>query len=320
MSAARELRPSPSPSAIPVATAITFLSAPPSSTPMTSSFVYTRKLGELSARCTRVAASGRSEAATTAVGWPCATSRAKSGPDSATTGTPGSSSRRTSVITLRLPRSIPFVATTATASGPTAACPSRTTSRSTCDGATYTTTADPATASACRVVATTAGWRIAPGRKRGLSCVRLTWSTTSGSRGPEHHLVPATREEVREGAAPRAAADDRAPHQPDAPGRPRRDSSPRRRRPMLLRCVQNTKRAQPDAHQHQRRRGRAIADRHRERQHRRRRERSQRDMKRVTATTSTNAPAPRRTAAGRARGRRRPPSRRPSLPRRNQPQ
>ena len=36
ISAARELNPSPSPSAMPVATAMTFLSAPPSSTPVTS--------------------------------------------------------------------------------------------------------------------------------------------------------------------------------------------------------------------------------------------------------------------------------------------
>jgi hypothetical protein len=39
MSAARELKPSPSPSTMPVATAMTFLSAPPSSTPVTSSCV-----------------------------------------------------------------------------------------------------------------------------------------------------------------------------------------------------------------------------------------------------------------------------------------
>src|SRR5688572_19552222 len=43
MRAARALKPRPNPSAIPVATAITFLSAPPSSTPMTSVCVYTLK-------------------------------------------------------------------------------------------------------------------------------------------------------------------------------------------------------------------------------------------------------------------------------------
>ena len=44
MSAALALKPSPKPSAIPVATAITFLSAPPSSTPVTSVCVYARKV------------------------------------------------------------------------------------------------------------------------------------------------------------------------------------------------------------------------------------------------------------------------------------
>ena len=41
--AARVFSPSPSPSTIPAAMAITFLTAPPSSTPSVSRLVYTRK-------------------------------------------------------------------------------------------------------------------------------------------------------------------------------------------------------------------------------------------------------------------------------------
>src|SRR5688500_9158217 len=68
MSAARELSPSPSPSAIPVATAITFLTAPATSTPRRSSVVYTRNVDVLNTRCTAADASAFSLAATTAVG------------------------------------------------------------------------------------------------------------------------------------------------------------------------------------------------------------------------------------------------------------
>ena len=90
MSAARELYPSPTPSWMPVATAITFLSAPPSSTPTRSSCVYTRKVAPCERRLHALAAArGLRAAATTAVGSPAATSAAKLGPESATTSVPG---------------------------------------------------------------------------------------------------------------------------------------------------------------------------------------------------------------------------------------
>src|SRR2546426_5202069 len=55
ISAARVLKPSPSPSRIPAASAMTFFSAPPSSTPITSVCEYTRKYGVANRRCARSA-------------------------------------------------------------------------------------------------------------------------------------------------------------------------------------------------------------------------------------------------------------------------
>ncbi len=78
--AARAFKPSPMPSASPVASAKTFLTAPPNSTPTQSLLVYTRRAAPCRA-CTsawRTAAWGL--AATRAHGLPCATSCAKLGP------------------------------------------------------------------------------------------------------------------------------------------------------------------------------------------------------------------------------------------------
>src|SRR5882672_1483399 len=55
INAARVLKPSPSPSRMPAARAMTFFSAPPNSTPITSVCEYTRKCGVENRRCARSA-------------------------------------------------------------------------------------------------------------------------------------------------------------------------------------------------------------------------------------------------------------------------
>ena len=80
MRAARALRPSCKPSHRPVATASTFLTAPPTSTPTRSSLAYTRNVGLWKALTRASRTCAWPLAATSAVGWPLATSWAKLGP------------------------------------------------------------------------------------------------------------------------------------------------------------------------------------------------------------------------------------------------
>src|SRR5438094_2387976 len=86
ISAARVLWPSPRPSRMPAASAMTFLSAPASSTPSTSVAEYTRKNPVEKTCCTCWATACSRAAATTAVGWRAYTSRANDGPDSTAIG------------------------------------------------------------------------------------------------------------------------------------------------------------------------------------------------------------------------------------------
>src|SRR3989454_10582548 len=85
ITAARVLYPNPKPSRIPAATAMTFLSAPPSSTPMASVVVYTRNCVVANTCWTRRATLSSRAAATTAVGWRRYTSSANEGPESTAT-------------------------------------------------------------------------------------------------------------------------------------------------------------------------------------------------------------------------------------------
>src|SRR5688500_11878128 len=64
-----------------------------------------------------------------------------------------------------------------------------------------------------------------------------------GLARPEPHVVAVSREHVRQRRPPRSAADDRAARHVVAFLRPKRCSSPRRKRPMFARCVQKTKSA-----------------------------------------------------------------------------
>ena len=104
MSAAIALCPRPRLSTTPAAIATTFLSAPPISTPATSSVAYSRSDGPRNSCWTRRAASADGDATTTAVGSPAATSAANVGPDSTATGRVGPAS---SAITCDIGKSVP---------------------------------------------------------------------------------------------------------------------------------------------------------------------------------------------------------------------
>src|SRR5258706_14507947 len=64
-----------------------------------------------------------------------------------------------------------------------------------------------------------------------------------GLVGPKPYVVPVTRQKIRQRGAPRTGSDHRATHQVSLSFFTNRSSSPRRRRPILARCVQNTKAA-----------------------------------------------------------------------------
>ena len=95
--------------------AITFFTAPPTSTPTTSEVVYTRNLEEEKTLCTLAATVSVVAAAVTAVGRPHATSAAKLGPDNTTTRTlrdSPSTSASTALIVCKVSSSIPLVVLT----------------------------------------------------------------------------------------------------------------------------------------------------------------------------------------------------------------
>ncbi len=94
---------------------MTFLRAPASSTPTTSSLEYTRKTRVARGRWTLSATAWSAEATTTAVGSPLATSMANEGPESTASGRPGTSAAATSVMRRSVSTSRPFVADTKTA-------------------------------------------------------------------------------------------------------------------------------------------------------------------------------------------------------------
>ena len=100
--------PKPSPSTVPAASATTFFSAPASSTPIRSGFVYTRNRSDDRTDASSAASSPSSDATTDPAGLPAAISRARFGPDSAATRRPGSSCATTSLMRRCVPSSMPF--------------------------------------------------------------------------------------------------------------------------------------------------------------------------------------------------------------------
>ena len=159
---------------------MTFFSAPPSSTPTTSSCVYTRKRSDENARL-----HDRGELRSADAARPrrrARRPRSRSWAESATASCSGSSVSTTSVIIASVSRSIPLLATTIVASSGTASAWLRSRSRSTCDGGTYVTTSASRTAARRSSVARRPAWSGAPARNRSLRWRSLIDATTSGSR------------------------------------------------------------------------------------------------------------------------------------------
>src|SRR5947208_393476 len=183
ISAARVLWPIPRPSRMPAARAMTFLSAPASSTPSTSVAEYTRKNPVENTCCTRWATVCSRAAATTAVGWRAYTSRANEGPDSTAIGVSfGRTSANTHEGVERRSGSRPLDTLTTKAPRPTLPRAWVMTWRTAWEGAADTTTSAPRTAAARSASAATPGARAAPGRNMWFRCSRFTLATTSGSR------------------------------------------------------------------------------------------------------------------------------------------
>ena len=147
MSAARGLWPSPRPSRMPAATAITFLSAPPSSTPMTSSSEYTRKRGVAKSCCASRAAGLVARGGHDRGRLARHTSAAKLGPESAANRACGRHSANTCDMSASVSVSMPLVALTTSVPGATAPRPCVTTARTAWLGGAETTTSAPRTAS-----------------------------------------------------------------------------------------------------------------------------------------------------------------------------
>src|SRR5438552_2871003 len=183
ISAARVLWPIPSPSRMPAARAMTFLSAPASSTPSMSVAEYTRKNPVENTCWTRWATVCSRAAATTAVGWRAYTSRANEGPDNTAIAVSlGRTSANTHEGVERRSGSRPLDTLTTKAPRPTWPRTWVMTWRTAWDGAADTTTSAPRTAAARSATAATPGARAAPGRNIWFKCSRFTLSTTSGSR------------------------------------------------------------------------------------------------------------------------------------------
>ena len=164
MSAASALCPSPSPSTTPAAIAMMFFSAPPISTPATSSLPYRRKYGPRNSACTSSVAARFDDAASTAVGSCCATSDAKLGPERTTTGCAPTSCSMTSDIRSSVPPSRPFVALTRTAPLNTCGAAARRTARHPCDGMATTTRSVPSSAVSSECVTLTHAGNVTSGR------------------------------------------------------------------------------------------------------------------------------------------------------------
>ena len=161
---ARVLSPVPSPSAMPEAMAITFLSTPPSSHPMTSWWVYTRKRSPANRGWSAPATCWSSMAITLAAASPARISFARFGPVSTATGWPGSSCSTIWDIRSRVPTSSPLVRLTTGTHGLTHGASSTKVDRNPCDGTPMTTTSASRTARSRSPVQHSASGRPNPGR------------------------------------------------------------------------------------------------------------------------------------------------------------
>ena len=183
--AALVLSPKPSPSRIPAAIAIEFLSDVAISTPTTSSLVYTRKYGRTNASRTSAHAAASLPAATIEVGTRRLTSSAWLGPTKLTmrpTST-RNSSRNTSLIRASVPSSRPLVAHTTSASGSKvlAARTRLAVARVACDGTTNKTKHASRSDAARSFVTTTFAGIATPGRNFLFSLSRATSAASEAS-------------------------------------------------------------------------------------------------------------------------------------------
>ncbi len=182
--AATALSPNPSPEHAPAAIAMTFLSAPPNSTPNTSCVVYARKLPLLTAFCNDMQSVLSYPARLTEVANPRATSNANDGPDKKherlCAHAPNVESMSSDIV-MSVSFSMPFVAHIIAASrGKCGASPVKT-ARVTWLGVTMTSKRNPS-ANACKsVVAASPSGNATSGRKREFAWRRLMSSAVSGS-------------------------------------------------------------------------------------------------------------------------------------------
>ena len=142
---------------MPTATAMMFLTEPPSSHPMTSVFQYGRKYPVWQDRCSSRAPDSSEQATTDAAIWRWAISLARLGPETTATrwaGTP-SVSMITSLIRFRVPSSIPLISETSRVWGGRNDAQSFRQARSVCAVTASTTMSAPSTAAAASVVACT---------------------------------------------------------------------------------------------------------------------------------------------------------------------
>ena len=143
-----------------------FLTAPHSSTPTTSSFVYGRKYDDAQAFATSCAVASLLDATTVAVGCRWAISRARFGPETTATRDAGMSnaSATTSLIRRSVDSSTPFISDTATASGASSERSGVSSARADCDGIAIATRSAPSRTTAGSDDAVTPAGRTIPGR------------------------------------------------------------------------------------------------------------------------------------------------------------
>ena len=151
---------------MPTTMAMMFLTAPPSSQPVTSVLVYGRKYGVWHASCSASAVAGETLATTVAAICRLAISRARFGPDTTATRAASAASTEvmTSLIRMLVPSSMPLIRLTSSAPGGTSGAQSDRLARSVCAGTANTTMSAPASASAGSQTASSAAVSSIPGR------------------------------------------------------------------------------------------------------------------------------------------------------------
>jgi len=195
ISMALVLSPSPMPTAIPTASAITFFTAPPSSQPITSGLVYGRKYGVWQACWSHLAVVSSVLATTVAAYCRSAISRARLGPVITAIRSGGApvTSAITPLIRRWLPCSMPFIRLTSSTRGGSRSRQPVRFWRNVWAGTASTTRSAPASATTGSAVAFSSLVSEIPGRYAGFSCRALIASASSGRRPQRTAGVPASQ-------------------------------------------------------------------------------------------------------------------------------